>query len=160
MNIDVTLADYQDTQTAQAIGSLLNNYACDPMGGATPLPQSIIDNLATELAKRPHAFSIICYVDGAPAGLMNCFEGFSTFKCKPLINIHDIFVAPPFRGLGISQMMLKMVEEQAQARGCCKLTLEVLDGNKTARQAYQKFGFKGYELSPEVGKALFWQKEL
>jgi len=44
--------------------------------------------------------------------------------------------------------------------GCCKLTLEVLEGNTVARAAYQACGYSGYELNPEIGKALFWQKKL
>jgi hypothetical protein len=23
-------------------------------------------------------------------GLVNCFEGFSTFACKPLVNVHEL----------------------------------------------------------------------
>ncbi|MCK5098359.1 MAG: GNAT family N-acetyltransferase, partial [Desulfobacteraceae bacterium] len=117
-------------------------------------------NLALALSKVPHAFSVLCYVDDRPAGLVNCFEGFSTFKCKPLINIHDMYVSNEFRGLGISQKLLTCVEEKAQEKGCCKITLEVLEGNKTAQSAYVKYGFTGYELDPVLGKALFWQKSL
>lgn len=140
--------------------SLLENYALDPMGGATALNPSVRDNLATELAKLPHAFSVICYVDDKPAGLINCFEAFSTFKCKPLINIHDVVVSAKYRGLGISQKMLQHVENIAIQKGCCKVTLEVLEGNHIAKNAYVKFGFVGYELNPHIGKALFWEKPL
>ena len=130
------------------------------MGGASPLSDKISLNVAAELSKLPHAFSVICYVDGRPAGLVNCFEAFSTFKCKPLINIHDVIVIEAFRGIGISQRMLSMVEDIAKSKGCCKITLEVLEGNEIAKSSYAKFGFTGYELDPEMGKALFWQKNL
>ncbi len=82
MNIDVFTLNYQDTIHTQDMLFLLENYALDPMGGATALSQTVKDNLASELAKLPQAFSVICYVDGKPAGLVNCFEAFSTFKCK------------------------------------------------------------------------------
>jgi ribosomal protein S18 acetylase RimI-like enzyme len=158
MNVEVMIADYLNNQHADDVGFLLNNYAEDPMGGGAPLSDFIKQNLAVELSKIPHAFSVICYVDGKPAGLINCFEAFSTFKCKPLINIHDIVVAKEYRGLGISQSMLAKVEERAKEKGCCKITLEVLEGNEIARNSYMKFGFDGYELDPKMGKALFWQK--
>jgi len=128
------------------------------MGGGEPLSDFIKENLAKELSKIAHAFSVICYVDGKPVGLINCFEMFSTFTCKPLINIHDIVVVNGFRGLGISQLMLTKVEKRAQEKGCGKMTLEVLEGNDIAKKAYLKFGFDGYELDPKMGKALFWQK--
>jgi ribosomal protein S18 acetylase RimI-like enzyme len=158
MKIDVLIADYLNSQHAEDIGYLLNNYAEDPMGGGTPLSDHVKQNLAKELSKVPHALSVICYVGDKPAGLINCFEAFSTFKCQPLINIHDIVVVKAFRGLGISQRMLTKVEEKAKEKGCCKITLEVLEGNEIARNSYMKFGFDGYELDPKMGKALFWQK--
>ena len=123
-----------------------------------PLSDFVKTNLVKELSKIPHAFSVICYVDGQAAGLINCFEAFSTFNCKPLVNVHDIVVLSKYRGLGLSQIMLAKVEEKAKENGCCKITLEVLEGNEIARKSYKKFGFDGYELDPKMGKALFWQK--
>ena len=160
MDINISKADYLNTQHQHDIPLLLNQYAIDPMGGATPLSQQVIDNLVNELAKRPYAFSIIAYVDGKPAGLVNCFEAFSTFACKPLINIHDVVVLSEYRGLGLSQKMLDKVEAIAREKGCCKITLEVLSNNNVAKSAYQKFGFAGYELDPQAGQAMFWQKTI
>ena len=160
MKIEVLTLNYQDPQHAQDMLFLLEMYALDPMGGNTALSQMVKDNLAAELAKLPHAFSVICYVDNKPAGLVNCFEALSTFTCKPLINIHDVVVSDAFRGLGLSQKMLQHVENIAIQKGCCKVTLEVLDGNHIAKNAYIKFGFTGYELDPKIGKALFWEKPL
>jgi ribosomal protein S18 acetylase RimI-like enzyme len=158
MKIEVLRADYLDARHAADLVYLLNCYAQDFMGGGTPLSAETQQNLASELARLPHAFSLLCYVDDVPAGLVNCFESFSTFKCKPLINIHDIAVVSEFRGLGISQRMLDEVEKIAKEKGCCKITLEVLEGNEPARAAYLKYGFDGYELDPVLGKAMFWQK--
>ncbi len=162
MNKQVTLqvADYSDPQQAKDIIELLEGYATDPMGGDKPLSDEVRTNLVANLSQRPYAFSVLCYVDGKPAGLANCFEAFSTFKCKPLINIHDMVVSSDFRGLGLSQRLLGKVEEVAREKGCCKITLEVLAGNQTAKNAYIKFGFAGYELDPAMGKALFWDKPL
>lgn len=158
MKIDVRQADYADPADARDIGFLLNAYASDRMGGGEPLADFIRENIATELSKLPHAFSILCHVNNKPAGLTNCFEAFSTFHCKPLINIHDIVVVNEFRGCGISQQLLTAVEDIARKKGCCKITLEVLAGNTTAKNAYRKFGFNEYALHPAMGTAAFWQK--
>lgn len=160
MNIEIVLANYKDEQQGADIGYLLNNYAKDPMGGGKELDPTIVKNIARELSNIPHAFSVLCYVDNKPAGLVNCFDVFSTFYCKPLVNIHDIIVAKEYRGQGLGQKMLQKVEQIAIEKGCCKLTLEVLEGNKVARNAYEKFGFASYVLDPEMGQALFWQKTL
>ena len=160
MNVEVLQADYRNEKHAADLVYLLDSYARDSMGGGVPLSEETVQNLGAELAKLPHAFSVLCYVDEVPVGLVNCFEGFSTFKCMPLINIHDIAVVGDFRGLGLSQRMLGEVERIARHRGCCKITLEVLEGNEVAKNAYLKFGFDGYELDPTLGKAMFWQKNI
>jgi ribosomal protein S18 acetylase RimI-like enzyme len=56
--------------------------------------------------------------------------------------------------------MLTLVEELALARGACKLTLEVLDGNRSALALYQRQGFAPYQLDPALGTAGFMQKML
>lgn len=160
MTIEVIQADYRDAKQAKEIVTLLNAYASDPMGGGRPLTREVLDNLTFELARLPHAFSVIAYVDSRPVGLANCFEMFSTFLCRPLVNIHDMVVLQEFRGQGISRNILEKVEEIAVQKGCCKLTLEVLSGNTAARSVYQKFGFNNYELDPAHGQAMFWQKLL
>ena len=160
MEIRISQANYHDPQQQADMTLLLDAYATDPMGGGMPLDERVKNNVVKELARLPYAFSVIAYVDGGPAGLVNCFEAFSTFACKPLVNIHDVIVLKQYRGHGLSQKMLSEVEAIANAKGCCKLTLEVLSGNDVAKAAYQKFGFRGYELDPKLGVALFWQKKL
>ena len=160
MHIEVIKADYLNGQHAKEIVLLLDAYASDPMGGGKPLAGEVKENVVRELSRLPHAFSLIAYVDGKAVGLVNCFEAFSTFSCKPLINVHDVIVLNEYRGNGISQLMLAKVEEIARLRGCCKITLEVLSNNKAAKTAYRKFGFTDYELDPQAGRALFWHKQI
>ena len=160
MPIKIVQADYNNPQHGRHIIELLDCYANDPMGGNKALPDFVAQNLVYELSNQSSAISILAYVQGQPAGLLNCFEGFSTFNCKSLINIHDLIVATEFRGMGLSTKMLTMVEEIANERDCCKLTLEVLEKNYIAINSYRKFGFHHYELDPIMGKAEFWQKTL
>ena len=51
-------------------------------------------------------------------------------------------------------------EQEAKARGACKLTLEVLSGNAGAYRLYQRLGFANYQLDPAMGQAQFMQKWL
>ena len=90
MSVKVIQADYHNPQHARHVIELLDCYATDPMGGGMALSDYTAQNLIPTLADRSDAFSILAYVDGQPAGLTNCFEGFSTFACQPLINIHDV----------------------------------------------------------------------
>ena len=160
MTVNIFLADYENPQQGEDLVMLLDAYAKDPMGGGEGLSEHIKQELVKTLAKRNDVFTILCYVDDEPAGLINCIEGFSTFNCKPVMNIHDVTVLDKFRGQGLSTKMLDEVEALASFRGCCKLTLEVLEGNEVAKKSYQKFGFSGYELDPKLGKAMFWEKKI
>jgi GNAT superfamily N-acetyltransferase len=160
MDLEIVTADYTHPQHARDIVFLLDHYASDPAGGGEGLSDFTKSNLVAALARLPHAFSLLCYLDGQPAGLVNCFVGFSTFQCKPLVNIHDIVVLDALRGKGIGPRLLQGVEAVAREKGACKLTLEVLDRNGRARAAYAKAGFSAYELDPAYGRAVFLEKVL
>jgi ribosomal protein S18 acetylase RimI-like enzyme len=159
-SIAIIEADLAISQHADAVIILMDEYAHDPMGGGQGLSDYAKSNLIPELAIRKTAHVIITFVEDKPAGLVTCLEGFSTFACQPLLNIHDVIVSVPYRGRGLSKLMLQAAEQIAIDLGCCKLTLEVLEHNHIAQKAYRSFGFNGYELNPEMGKALFWEKKL
>jgi len=157
----ICLVDYRDPQEADALVRLLDAYACDPAGGGQPLDAEVKRQLPAALAARSHAFSVLAFdAQGEPVGLINCFEGFSTFACRPLVNVHDVVVLSKARGQGVAQRMLACVEAEALRRGACKLTLEVLSGNVPALNAYRRAGYDGYELDPAFGQAVFLQKKL
>jgi len=152
--------DYFNEQDGLTLVKMLDNYARDPMGGGEPLSEYTRENLPTAMAAIPGAFSIVGYLEEAPVALANCFTALSTFACKPLVNIHDLAVVDAVRGQGVGTGLLEAVEQEARILGCCKVTLEVLSGNKPARAAYEKFGFEAYTLDDTTGDALFLQKKL
>ncbi len=158
--IKIIRADLTNTHHAIALVELLNSYAQDPMGGGKALSDFTKANLAKEIHKRTDVTVILAFDDDKPAGLINCIEGFSTFMSKPLMNIHDVYVGVDYRGKGLAKQLLQAAEDLAIEKQCCKVTLEVLEGNEPAKAAYLKFGFDGYELDPEMGKAMFWEKKL
>jgi GNAT superfamily N-acetyltransferase len=158
--IEVIEGNLTVPEHANAVVRLLSEYAGDPMGGGQELPAYTRDHLIAELRKRDGAHVILGFIEEEPAGLVICFEGFSTFACRPLLNIHDVVVSRKHRGKGLSKRMLQRAEAIALKLGCCKLTLEVLEGNHVAQAAYRASGFTGYELEPRMGKAMFWEKKL
>jgi len=165
MNPDLHIqrVDYRAPLDGLHLRRLLDLYARDPMGGGEPLAASVLERLCDDLARRPDAASFLAYrvTDPSdPVGLINCIEGYSTFKAKPLLNVHDIVVHPDIRGQGVAQALLGAAQQLAIERGCCKLTLEVLSGNTVAMNAYDRFGFKPYQLDPGAGQAVLLQKWL
>jgi ribosomal protein S18 acetylase RimI-like enzyme len=158
--LSVRRADYLNARDAAAVVALLDAYASDPAGGAEPLSDFVKENLARELAARPQAYSVLAFDGEQAVGLVNCIEGFSSFKCKPLVNVHDVAVLASHRGRGIAEQMLAEAERIAVERGAVKMTLEVLSGNAPARKLYQRIGYAGYQLDPSMGTAEFMQKLL
>ncbi len=154
----VRRADYQSASDAAALVMLLDAYASDPAGGGEPLSDFVKTHLVRELAARPQAYSVLAFDGEAPVGLVNCIEGFSSFACKPLVNVHDVAVLASHRGRGIAEAMLAEAERIAVERGAVKMTLEVLAGNVPAMRLYQRVGYAGYQLDPEMGSAQFLQK--
>lgn len=153
-------ADYHNAVHADALVHLLDAYAQDPAGGGEALSAFAKANLVKELAARPQAFSVLAFAGEQPVGLINCIEGFSTFACRPLVNVHDVAVLPGYRGQRVGEQMLALVEHIALERGACKLTLEVLAGNASAIRLYERVGFAAYQLDPAMGQAQFFQKWL
>lgn len=153
-------AEYANPAHAAALVMLLDAYASDPAGGGKGLSDFARANLVPGLAARPQAYSVLAFDGAQPVGLVNCIEGFSTFACKPLVNVHDVAVLASHRGRGIAEQMLAEAEKIARERGAVKLTLEVLSGNRSAIRLYERIGFAGYQLDPAMGSAQFLQKWL
>lgn len=158
--LSVVRADYAIPAHATALVELLDHYARDPAGGGTPLADFAKANLVAALAERPFVFSVLAFDGDAAVGLVNAIEGFSTFACRPLVNIHDIVVRQSHRGRGIAARLFAEIEAIARERSACKLTLEVLSENRAARGLYAKLGFDDYRLDPAMGEARFMQKWL
>ncbi len=158
--LQVVRADYANPVHARALVLLLDAYAQDPAGGGEALSEFAKTHLVSELAARPQAFSVLAFAGDEPVGLVNCIEGFSTFACRPLVNIHDVAVLPGHRGQRVGEQMLALVDVISRERDACKLTLEVLQGNRSAIKLYERVGFAGYQLDPAMGQAQFFQKWL
>ncbi|MDQ1362252.1 MAG: hypothetical protein QG652_112 [Pseudomonadota bacterium] len=160
MSMVIIQADLSSTQHAAAVVALLDSYARDPAGGGQPLAQYTRQNLVAALRQRMDTLVLLAYDGDQAVGLVIAFEGFSTFMCRPLLNIHDVVVLAAYRGRGIAGRLLDAAENIARQRGCCKLTLEVLSNNLLAQSVYRKAGFAAYELDAAMGQAWFWQKKL
>lgn len=150
MDLLIREAVLDDPADAAAIIEVLNSYAADPVGGGNPLEDGVRARLLPALRAQPNALVLLAFADRKPAGLAICFFGLSTFQARPLLNIHDLAVVPERRGQGIGRALLSAVEVRAKSRGCCKLTLEVQDGNPRARALYERFGFTDFVLGEPV----------
>jgi ribosomal protein S18 acetylase RimI-like enzyme len=154
---EADLSNFDDQETVLA---LTDAYSCDAMGDGHPLSDYAREHLIDGLRSHPSTLIVLAFHGGVPAGMAICFGGFSTFAARPLINIHDLSVLPAYRGRGISRRLLDFVAEAARARGCCKVTLEVLENNHRARGVYEAAGFRSPVYAEGTGRALFLTRPL
>jgi ribosomal protein S18 acetylase RimI-like enzyme len=144
MDVTIREADLATPQDCAGLVDVLNSYAIDPVGGGQPLSPEVRERLPLALRNHPTTLVLLAFVEGRPVGVAVCFFGFSTFQARPLLNIHDLAVVPECRGQGIGRALLEAAEARAAERGCCKLTLEVQDGNRQARVLYERYGFADF----------------
>src|SRR6185312_5500527 len=117
MELRIHEADLADARDAGSIVEILNSYASDPKGGGKPLPADVRDRLIGVLRGHPTTLVLLAVADDKPVGVAVCFFGVSTFKARPLVNIHDLAVLPGQRGRGVGRALLTAVEEHARRRG-------------------------------------------
>lgn len=156
---EIVEIDLHSPAHLDALRGLLNEYASSLEGGGTALSSENLERLPATLAASGCYVGWLAFANDRPVGLVNAFYGVSTFRAQPLLNIHDIIVSAGFRRCGIGRRLLGAAESAARQRGCCKLTLEVLEGNTPAVSAYRQAGFVPYSLDPTMGRALFLEKK-
>jgi ribosomal protein S18 acetylase RimI-like enzyme len=157
--VTVRLADLNDAADRVAFGAMLGMYHADAMGAGVEPPAGLVEQVANDLAanQRGRATCVLAlaFVGDEVAGYALCFEAYSSFAGAPVINLHDVAVAPFCRGRGVVSQLFACVEAEARRRGCAKLTLEVRDDNEPARRAYARLGFADADPPQR-----FWSKQL
>jgi GNAT superfamily N-acetyltransferase len=157
--IEIYTVDWLQPTHASGVLAMVQAYALEATAGEG-LEPAVEARLIPGLRMRPDYVGVLALDRGQAVGLVNAFEGFSTFMARPLLNVHDVYVVPNRRGQGLAPRMLQSLQSLAVARGCCKLTLEVLEHNLPAIASYRQFGFEPYALDPAQGRATFWEKRL
>jgi ribosomal protein S18 acetylase RimI-like enzyme len=152
---DLSRADHQ-----RAVVELIDAYSRDPMGDGKALSEDVKSRLIPGLQAHPTTVAFLAYEGDQAVGIALCFRGFSSFKAKPLLNIHDIAILPEYRGRGIGRQLLEAVAELGRTLGCCKLTLETQENNLTAQKLYRSVGFARDVHTTEAGGAIFMTKPL
>ncbi|HET6147257.1 MAG TPA: GNAT family N-acetyltransferase [Polyangia bacterium] len=158
--ISIIEADLARPDHARDVVALTQTYAQDPMGNGAALDPAVVARLISGLRAHPTTLIFLAYAGDQAVGIATCFRGFSTFRAQPLLNVHDLAVAPDQRGRGVGARLLAAVEQKARELGCCRLTLEVQEHNANARRLYGRAGFSQMVYGVPAGGALFYVKPL
>jgi ribosomal protein S18 acetylase RimI-like enzyme len=156
----IQTADLHNPVDAAEYRTQLAAYASDPMGGAVQIPAHRLDRVIKDLREMPHARLFLARRADTAIGFASCFSAYSTFRARPLWNIHDIAVLREQRGKGVGKALINHIAEVALHEGCCKLTLEVRDDNPVAKALYRKRGFTSAQVQDRQVQYLFLEKTL
>lgn len=154
-NLSIADCDFTNADDLNAIGSLLNAYIEDEMGGGTPISKLQQLRLVDALNQHPTSIVLLAQTDDVYCGLLIAFENFSTFTVSPMINIHDLIVLSDFRCEGVGRKLLEALVEKAERKNCSRVTLEVREDNAKAQHLYRSLEFG--ETKPPM---LYWRKNL
>ena len=122
MTLAFKKVDFDNSEDLSGFTMLLKHYSADPAGGGERIAEEHIQDTIHGLAERHYAHSFLAHLDNRAVGLVTCFESFSTFWAKPILNIHDFVVLKSYRNQGIAQKMLTGIESSQKERLCKNYT--------------------------------------
>lgn len=85
---------------------------------------------------------------GEILGLLTVLPSYSSWRGRAGAVIHDLYVRPAARGLGLGRRLVQTLLALAPERGWGRVDVNVLDWNQTAQRFYTQLG-----LAPATG----WQ---
>ena len=141
MTIQVADLDFQSESQIEQFLNVLTTYSQEAGAGNQGMSEQAKADLPRLLNELPNRQVLVAIIDELIVGVAVCLSGFSTFKAKPVLNVHDLAVLPSHRGQGIGSTLLAAAEDRARELGCCKMTLEVISTNEAAHRLYSREGF-------------------
>ena len=90
--------------------------------------------------RSPKAQVILAEVGTASAGFALSFPTFSTFLARPGRYLEDLYVRPPYRGLGIGKALIAELARATIDQGGRRLEWSVLNWNQPAIDFYHRLG--------------------
>ena len=106
------------------------------MGAGRPLEPELRSKLLRGLRDHPGTHVLLARASCDPVGMAVCFQGFSTFLARPLLNVHDLIVIPTARGRGVGWQLLTAVEDLARELGSAWARLARLLPGKRVHETY------------------------
>lgn len=90
--------------------------------------------------RRRYFETLICTQGGRPIGFAIYYFVYSTFACRPILFIEDLFVLPDQRGKGAGQALMSALARIAMRRKCDQMAWNVLHWNTPAIKFYRRLG--------------------
>jgi GNAT superfamily N-acetyltransferase len=88
----------------------------------------------------PRFQALVAECGGQPAGMALYFFNYSTWTSRDGLYLEDLYVAPPYRRLGVARELMARLEAIAVAHGCGRFQWLVLGDNAGAIRFYEALG--------------------
>lgn len=95
---------------------------------------------AALFSPHPAVFGHVADVDGEAAAMALWYTTFSTWTGVPGLHLEDLYVAPPYRRLGLARALMARLASTCRQRGWARLEWAVLDWNTSALDFYATLG--------------------
>ena len=84
--------------------------------------------------------TLICTQAGRPIAFALYYFTYSTFACRPILFIEDLFVLTDERGQGAGKSLMSALARIAIRQGCSQMAWNVLHWNTPAIRFYRRLG--------------------
>jgi len=129
-------AAIDDADTIVALVQALAIYEKEPL---TSVKATADDIRRDGFGARKCFEALIAELEGEPVGFALYFHNYSTWEGRAGLFVEDLFVLERARGHGLGRQLITALAAIADARGCKRLDLNVLDWNPT-RAFYHRLG--------------------
>ncbi len=92
--------------------------------------------------ERSESMIFIALEGGIAVGFTQLYPLFSSTRMKRVWLLNDLFIAPEYRGKGISKLLLERAKDLARETGACEVMLETAKTNDIGNQLYPAAGFE------------------
>lgn len=89
----------------------------------------------------------LAWEEGQAAGFVQLYPVFSSTRMKRLWLLNDLYIAPDFRGKGLSLLLIDRAKKLALETNACGVLLETEKSNDIGNQLYPRAGFVQNEVS-------------
>lgn len=132
----IRAATIDDAETILALVQALAIYEKEPISTVKATAE---DYRRDGFGPEKRFETLIAELDGEPVGFALYFHNYSTWEGRIGLFVEDLFVLEKARGHGLGRQLITALAAIADARGCKRLDLSVLDWNPT-REFYHRLG--------------------
>jgi ribosomal protein S18 acetylase RimI-like enzyme len=106
----------------------------------TPPDETEASRLLARIFESRRLEALVAEIGGRVEGMALFYEGFATFRARPLLYLEDLVVSEASRGRGVGEALLAELARVAIRRGALRVEWAVLDWNAGAIRLYERLG--------------------